>query len=74
MAPKAGLRAMVGLLPVLAVLFLLPSCDATAILFVDQVKWDQLHVLSAVPVQKQTDSDGESTWVPFCSKGAVERE
>ena len=66
MAPKAGLRAMVGLLPVLAVLFLLPSCDATAILFVDQVKWDQLHVLSAVPVQKQTDSDGESTWVPFC--------
>ncbi len=61
LAPKAGIRGVVGILLVLTLQVLLSSCDATAILFVDQVKWEELQVLSAVPVKKES---GE--FVPVC--------
>ena len=61
LASRAGIRGVVGILLVFALQVVLSSCDATAILYVDQVKWDGLHVLSAVPVKKEA---GE--FVPVC--------
>ena len=62
LAPSAGLRALfAAAFLLLATQVLLTSCDATAILFVDQVKWDELHVLSTNPVVK---TDGE--YAPLC--------
>ena len=61
LASKAGIKGVVGILLVFALQVLLSSCDATAILYVDQVKWDKLHVLSAVPVKKEAGD-----YVPVC--------
>ena len=61
LATRVGIRGVVGILLVFTLQVLLSSCDATAILYVDQVKWDKLHVLSAVPVKKEA---GE--YIPVC--------
>ncbi len=72
LAQKAASRAWLAALLILAVQVLLSSCDATAILFVDQVKWDQLHVLSAVPMQKVTGEDGKPSYERLCRSSTEE--
>lgn len=62
LAPSAGFRPLfAAAILLLATQVLLTACDATAILFVDQVKWDQLHVLSTNPVVKVSDE-----YEPLC--------
>jgi hypothetical protein len=42
------------------------GCDATAILYVDQVKWDSAYVLSSVPIKLGGEEGTNSAYSPMC--------
>lgn len=42
------------------------SCDSTATLYTSEVKWDQLVVMSAVPMQRSAGENGASVYQPTC--------
>lgn len=65
-APRKGSFALSGGLLLLAVYAVLAGCDATAILYVDQVKWDQLFVLSAVPAKLGGEEGAGWAYSPMC--------
>ncbi len=65
-APLKSCKAILVCLLLVGVQVISYSCDSTATLFVSEVKWDELHVLSTVPIKKVVDDAGNSVYEPMC--------
>ena len=44
----------------------LAGCDSTASLYLSEVQWDELTVMSAVPMKKVSGENGQIDYVPLC--------
>ncbi len=65
-APRKGSFSLSGGFLLLTVYAVLAGCDATAILYVDQVKWDSLYVLSSVPMKMGGEDGSGAAYSSMC--------